>query len=51
MGLDIKCSTKKISWEDVSIPMKHRGFVDNNTVAQNLYHLAKDTPLLQAAEE
>ena len=32
MGLDIQFSNKLICWEDVSIPMKQRGIVNNNAM-------------------
>jgi hypothetical protein len=50
MGLDISFSSKQICWEDVSIPMKHRGSIVHHVVAQYLYHVANDSPVIQAAE-
>jgi transposase InsO family protein len=50
MGLDIQFSCKKICWEDVEIPMKQRGTVNNDAIAQYLYNVAADTPLLREAE-
>ncbi len=50
MGLDISFSSKQICWEDVSIPMKQRGSIAHHVVAQYLYHVANDSPVIQAAE-
>jgi hypothetical protein len=50
MGLDIHFSLKQICWEDVAIPMKQRGTITNNIIAQYLYSVAHDSPLIQAAE-
>ncbi len=50
MGLDIHFSRKKICWEDVEIPMKTKGTINDDTIAQYLYNVAHDIPLLQEAE-
>ena len=50
LGIDIQFGSKIICWEDVSIPMKTRGTVNNDAIAQYLYAVATDTPLLQEAE-
>ena len=50
MGLDIQYSNQKICWEDVSIPMKHKGTINNTAFMQYIYHVAAEMPLLQEAE-
>ena len=50
LQIDIEFSSEKISWDDVSIPMKHRGALNNAHCTEYLYHVAMDSPLLQQAE-
>ena len=50
MGLDIQFSNQQICWEDVSIPMKHKGTINNMAFMQYIYHVAAEMPLLQEAE-
>jgi hypothetical protein len=52
MGLDmIYFCMKQICWKvEVSILMKHRGTINHNVVAQYLYNVANDLPLIQVAE-
>jgi transposase InsO family protein len=50
LGMDIQFSSKKICWDDVEIPMKTKGSINNDAIAQYLYNVANDIPLLQEAE-
>jgi len=50
MGLDINFSSKKICWEDVYVPMKMKGTINNAAIAQYLYNVANDVSTLQDAE-
>ena len=44
MGLDISFKDKTMTWDEITIPMKERGFVSQREVAEAIYSIATDPP-------
>ena len=50
LGIDISFKENKITWDDVTIPMKDRGLISDHDALDTLFHTAVQSPIITKAE-
>ena len=50
LGRDISLKENKITWDDVTIPMKDRGLIRDHDTLDTLFHAAVQPPIITKAE-
>jgi hypothetical protein len=50
LGIDISFKENKITWDDVTIPMKDRGLISHHDALDTLFHTAVQPPIITKAE-
>ena len=50
LGVDISFKENKITWDDVTIPMKERGLVSDHDSMEIIFHTAVQAPIITKAE-
>jgi hypothetical protein len=51
IGIYVDTAEKRVMWGDYSTPLKQRGTMQNSSVMEAMYHLAKGSKVLKEAEE
>lgn len=51
LGIEISFRENKITWDDVTIPMKDRGLISDREATDLIFHTAVQPPIIKQAEE
>ena len=51
IGIYVDTAQKMVMWGDYSTPLKQRGTMQDSSVMEAMYHMAKESELLKEAEE